>query len=270
MKTLYDYILEAREYFNPDISLNDVRKIFDFIANDGFFNDMPDDLVDKFSIYSVNPKVMFDIISAYYYSKSGMHGKVTDEGCKKFLKMIRKQPLERIKRILGAGGEGMVYDLGNNRVLKILFDTDWMGCNLQTIETMKRMIGKKFETLPQIYKVTKNFIIRENCKPNTPRVKRFHDIATKKQFHDDKVSYENLVAGGHSDKALVMARTKEEKDVINWLIRCCEELRSVGYNPGEDGINTIGDFRPANLGETKDGRIIYFDWRKDCSWCFKR
>jgi hypothetical protein len=221
---------------------------------------MPDDLVDKFSIYGVNPKTIFDMISVYYCSKSGMHGKITDEGCKKFLEMIRKQPLERIKRILGAGGEGMVYDLGDDRILKILFDTDWMGQNQRNLKLMKSMIGRKFETLPRTYKVTKNFIIRENCEPNTPRVQKFHDIATKKQFHDDKVSYENLVVGGHSDKALAMAVSNEEKDVVKWLMKCCEELRSIGYNPGEDGINNLGDFRPANLGETKDGRIVYFDW----------
>ena len=22
----------------------------------------------------------------------------------------------------------------------------------------------------------------------------------------------------------------------------------------------LGDFKPANLGETKDGKVVYFDW----------
>jgi len=260
MRTLFEYIQEAREYFNPDISLDDVKEIFQCIADDLFFDDLSPEIVGKISVYSKEPKMIFDIMSVYYYSKSGMAGKLTDAGCSKFMDMIRKQPMSRIQRILGVGGEGMVYDLGNGRVMKLLFDTDWMGDNARTLEMTRNMIGKKFTTLPNIFKVTKNFIIREGCTPNTSRIRKFYDIATEKRFHDGNVSFENLVVGGHQEKALALASTKEEKEVVEWLIKCCEELRSVGYNPGEDGVNAIGDFRTANLGETKDGRIIYFDW----------
>lgn len=263
MKTLYEYILEAREYFSPDIPFETV----DYVFRTYFANNEPDD--HDVDIYNelkqwlpknIDRDVLIGILGTYWYSKTGMNHTYSKEGVEKFIKFVTSQPLSRIEKILGAGSEGMVFNLGGGRVLKLLFDTDFMGDNERVLMEMKKAVGKKFETLPTVYKVTKNFIIREDCKPGTARVKKFYEVCTSHPG-GKALSIECMVAQGREDEIRGLPdNTKEQEDAIEWLLICKEELKSIGYDIRWMCAGTFGDFRPANLGETKDGRIVYFDW----------
>ena len=256
MKALLDYILEAREYFNPDVELEDVMLLFTSMAKDDEFDET---LLSMMCPAGIDENTLDAILTAYFFSKSGMGGKVTKEGCQKFLDMVKKQPLERIKRILGAGGEGMVYNLGDNKVLKMMFDVDFLGDRNKHIAICKSMIGKHFETLPDIYKVTGDYVIRDDVTPSTPKCKEYYKIATTKYpgLEDVGGTMERGFARGKIyDVNIAVPKTKEIQEVRKWLLKLRNEL----YTIGMEIKNNYGDFKPANLGETKDGRVVYFDW----------
>lgn len=256
MKTLIDYILEAREYFNPEIDIDDVMLLFTGMAEDDEFDET---LLGAYCPAGMDESTLDAILTAYFYSKSGMGGKVTKEGCQKFLDMIKKQPVDRIKRILGAGGEGMVYNLGDNKVLKVMFDTDFMGDKSRYIKTYKSMVGKHFETLPDIYKVTDDYIIREEVRPDTTKCRNYYRIATTKYpgLEDVGGTMERGFARGNTyDVNVAVPKTKEVQEVRKWLLSLRKDLSSIGINIRMN----YGDFKSANLGETKDGRVVYFDW----------
>lgn len=256
MKTLLDYILEAREYFNPEVELEDVMLLFTSMAKDDEFDET---LLSMMCPAGIDENTLDAILTAYFFSKSGMGGKVTKEGCQKFLDMVKKQPLERIKRILGAGGEGMVYNLGDNKVLKMMFDVDFLGDRDKYIATCKSMIGKHFETLPDIYKVTGDYVIREDVKPATAKCKEYYKIATTRYPGLEEIGgtmEKGFARGKIYDVNMAVPKTKDVQEVRKWLLALRRDLKAIGINIE---VN-YGDFKPANLGETKDGRIVYFDW----------
>lgn len=260
MKTLLDYIFEAREYFNPEVELEDVMLLFTSMAKDDEFDET---LLSMMCPAGIDEDTLDAILTAYFFSKSGMGGKVTKEGCQKFLDMVKKQPLERIKRILGAGAEGMVYDLGDNKVLKImfdvLFDVNLLGERTRHINAYKSMVGKHFKTLPDIYKVTDNYIIRENVKPATTKCREYFRIATTKYpgLEDVGGTMERGFARGKLyDVNIAVPKTKKVQEVRKWMITLRSELAAIGIKI----VTNYGDLKPDNLGETKDGRVVYFDW----------
>lgn len=256
MKTLLDYIQEAREYFSQEFNIEEIKTLFmGMYENDEF----DEELMKELCPYNMDVRTLTAIMTAYFYSKTGMGGKVTDETCQRFLDMIHKQPVDRIKRILGAGGEGMVYDLGNNRIMKMVFDTDFVGSSANTLKTYMKMVGNHYKTLPNIYKVTKNFIIRENVVPATTKCRKYYDVATTRYPGLDRFggTMEQCFAHGKAiEFNAIVPKTKETEEVGKWLLNLISDLKSIGVSIE----NNLGDFKPANLGETKDGRVVYFDW----------
>lgn len=256
MKTLLDYILEAREYFNPDVELEDVMLLFTSMAKDDEFDET---LLSMMCPAGIDEDTLDAILTAYFFSKSGMGGKVTKEGCQKFLDMVKKQPLERIKRILGAGSEGMIYNIGDGKVLKMIFDTDFLGDRTKQVNAYKSMVGKKFKTLPNVYKATDEYIIRDNVSPSTKKCMQYYSIATTKYpgLEDVGGTMEKGFARGKIyDVNMAVPKTKDVQEVRKWLLALRSELAAIGINIEMN----YGDFKPANLGETKDGRVVYFDW----------
>ena len=265
MKNLKEYILEAREYFKPEVSLDTLKRIFqeideDDVMSDESFNEIRSALEPLFTNgRSFNRWDISGILMAYFYSQRGMDGKYDTRKAKEFMDMLRKQPLDRIKRILGAGGEGMVYDLGNGSILKVLWDVDFMSSKKHMLRILRGMLGKHFETLPDIYRVTDEYIIREDCTPGTRKCHRYYDIATTEFPGLEKVGYtmeRGIARGNIYDVNMAVPKTKEVQEVLQWLLNLRKELTTVGYEP----TTNFGDFKPANLGETKDGRVVYYDW----------
>lgn len=263
MKTLFEYITETREYFSPEIPFERI----DFVFKTYFAPSDAEPEEHEFDIYgelepwlpkNIGPGTLLGILMAYWYSENGMGYHYSEEGVGKFMKLITSQPLSRVEKILGAGSEGLVIHIGGDKVMKILFDTDFLGSNKKMLSTLRNMIGKRFETLPNVYKVTKNIIIRDDVMPDTPLCREYHKIATTK-FDNCKYTLERLIAQGDLTQAYeVTGRNMKAKKVIKWLWALRKDLISIGALQ-ENSLN-LGDFKPMNLGETKDGRIVCFDW----------
>ncbi len=264
MKTLLDYIFEAREYFNPNIPFEVIDNVFKiyFAPDDAEPDDHEVDIYNELKQWlpkNINSSILLGILMVYWYSENGMKNHYSKDGVERFVKFITSQPISRVEKIIGAGSEGLVIQIGNGKVMKILFDTDFMSSNKRTLETMKRMIGKHFETLPDIYKVTGNYVIREDVKPATAKCREYFRIATTKYSGLEDVGgtmERGFARGKIYDVNIAVPKTKEIQEVRKWLLKLRNEL----YTIGMEIKNNYGDFKPANLGETKDGRVVYFDW----------
>ena len=141
--------------------------------------------------------------------------------------------------------------------MKLVFDTEFLGP--VDMRVFRKMIGHPHDTLPNVYKVTHNLIIREDCEPNTPKCQLYYGVATErwKELSDIGLTLERVIAQGNEHQAMkLLGGDKIIKEVGNWLIQLRKDLESIGVNV--DG--NLGDFRLSNLGETKDGRVVFFDW----------
>ena len=262
MKTLFDIINESREYFHLDIPLEDMKSVFKIFAIE---DDEPEEHIDevykkmkKWIPDNISPDTLMSVLMAYFYSPKGMNGKYSDKGVEMFMEFINNQPLERVEKVLGAGGEGMVISIGGGKVMKIMFDADINGRNKRMLDISRNMVGKTFETLPNVYKVTKNIIIRDDVMPATKKCIEYYNIS-KSQYADCPFTLEQLIMKDNLSKAFeVTGRKLKLKPVVKWLYKLRKELMSIGMLT--DKSITLGDFKPANLGETKDGRVVYYDW----------
>ena len=261
MRTLFEYILEARELFNPGIPFDKIDFVFKtyFASVDADPEEHGLDIYNELKEWlprNIGQGTLLGILMAYWYSENGMKHHYSKEGVEKFIKLIASQPLSRVEKVLGVGSEGVVIQIGNGKVMKVLFDTDFLSTNRFVLATMRKMIGQKYETLPNVYKVTRNIIIRDDVTPSTPKCQEYYKISRTK-FGDCPYSLERLIAQGDYAKALEITGEKE-KPVVEWLQVLKQELLSLGIISEKD--TNLGDFKPANLGETKDGKVVYFDW----------
>jgi hypothetical protein len=273
MKSLKDYLIEAREYFNTDnITIEDIRILTQY-GNTLRYG--PDDewlaVYNKiWPVKSMNPIAGWCLFTAYYTSKQGMGKHFTEDGARKLLDILKKQPLDRLEKILGAGAQGMVYDLGDNKVMKMFIDIPKCKLNY-VLKSTKKMIGKQFSTLPTIYRSTSWYYIREGIIPG-PKSKKCKKIM-------DTLSYENWPESGvylgitgaivgkdinsidefeskfRPIRSSGSVSANQKKEALQWLITCFNELKSINVELDSG----FGDFRLDNLGETVDGRVVYHD-----------
>lgn len=165
---------------------------------------------------------------------------------------------ETLKR-LGSGEEGIVYDMGDGRVKKVFKRKVPLSYQLLKSATDMGVIY----ALPKVYEVGENYIIRENCKPGTPKCKEYYKLSQTSPWvgHDSAM---RLVLDGHywydADKNCTCTNIRgiirgKMNEVIEWLACLKYELSQVCGK-----IAGLGDFALKNLGETEDGRIVLMDF----------
>ena len=164
-------------------------------------------------------------------------------------------------KFIGKGTEGEVFDIGNGRIKKV-FRRGRIPIAWQLLYQAQHM-GVEIKTLPKVYEVGANYIIRENCTPNTPKCKEYYKLSQTSPWvgHDSTM---RLVLDGHywydADKNCTCTNIHgiirgKMNDVIEWLACLKYELSQIcGDRAG------LGDFALKNLGETKDGRVVMFDF----------
>lgn len=169
--------------------------------------------------------------------------------------------IDEALRKLGQGAEGTVYDLGDGRVKKV-FHNGKVPVSYQLLLAATKYGA--IETLPKVYEVGDDYIIREDCTPNTPLCKKYWKVITWKPFTNDKRLLWQMVRDGEwwydfetgkGGTHIRMAIHGLTGDVIHWMLRLQYELSQVcGDKAG------LGDLAEKNLGETKDGRVVMFDF----------
>lgn len=171
------------------------------------------------------------------------------------MKSLISYILESFKK-LGSGQEGTVYDLGDGKVKKVFH----RGKVPMVYQLMKSATDfGELTCLPKVYEVGDDYVIRENCTPNTQKCKVYFKVSQISPWvgHD---SCMDLVLKGHywwngglctDIRGIIRGKFKE---VIDWLVRLKYEISQVsGQEIG------LGDFALKNLGETSDGRVVLID-----------
>ena len=255
MKQLKEYLLEARATIG---SLPFSYELFEKFITDAILNEMLDDspyweemkeiISDK---YGADVWRWFkDWITAY----SLVENEMTME---QLYKYISKTPLDRLKKVMGAGGYGVVFDLGNDKVIKFKYKNSGWGMERSEIydKFYNYCLNRKSKILPYVYKYTKNYILMEKLKPNTPKCEKYYDVIENKTFNVNgtKMSMAKIIVNNIDYKF-----TGFDKEVYEWMLELKKEMES--YKGGKiSGNYWYGDMKPANLGERKNGDIIYFD-----------
>jgi hypothetical protein len=164
-------------------------------------------------------------------------------------------------RRLGGGEEGVVYDLGNGKVKKV-FSRGRVPIPWQLLY-QACCAGVDIVALPKVYEIGDDYIIREDCTPNTARCKAFYKTSQYVPFpKSGPETIYRLVLDGYwwytpegFGTNICWALKGIVKDTIHFLTHLKYELSQVaGPHAG------LGDFALKNLGETKDGRVVLFDF----------
>lgn len=145
-------------------------------------------------------------------------------------------------RKLGKGEEGTVYDLGSGRVKKV-FSRGRVPLSYQLLKSATDM-GVIY-ALPKVYEVGDDYIIRENCTPNTPKCKEYYKVSQHRR------NGETLYRMALDNKRPKLDGI--DKEVYKWMVRLKYEISQLG------GYG-LGDFALKNLGETKDERVVMLDF----------
>lgn len=96
---------------------------------------------------------------------------------------------EALKK-LGSGEEGTVYDIGDGRIKKV-FKRGNVPLAYQLLKAATDY--GVIQCLPKVYEIGDDYIIRENCKPNTPKCKEYYKISQTAIYNDrDKLYWEVL------------------------------------------------------------------------------
>lgn len=169
--------------------------------------------------------------------------------------------IEEALRKLGKGEEGTVYDLGDGRVKKV-FSRGRVPIPWQLLYQACQS-GVEIEALPRVFEVGDDYIIREDCKPMTEKCKKIYKCSQYVPFpKSGPDTIYRLVLDGHwwytpegSGTNIRWAIKGIVEDTIHFLTHLKYELSQVcGDRAG------LGDFALKNLGETKDGRVVMFDF----------
>ena len=168
--------------------------------------------------------------------------------------------LEAVGDKLGKGAEGTVYDEGNGRVRKV-FHRGKVPVGYQLLKAATDM--GVIQSLPKVFEIGPNYIIREDCKPGTTKCKKYWKVATTKPFSNDDRQLWQMVQDGEwtynpdTDKVetkIKMVLSGLTKEVVLWMAHLQYELSQI--KPGHG----LGDFAEKNFGETQDGRIVLMDF----------
>lgn len=149
---------------------------------------------------------------------------------------------ESLKRV-GRGAEGIVYDLGDGTVKKVFY-RGTVPLSWQLLYRAQQM-GVKTRTLPVVYEVGEDYVIRENCKPKTSKCREYYKASQHRR------NGETLYRMALDNKRPKLDGT--DKEVYKWMVRLKYEISQLG------GYG-LGDFALKNFGETKDGRVVMLDF----------
>lgn len=255
MKSVYEYILEARESIG---SLPFTREEFAELIEKCFKNS-DDDYENAFQdkivkIYGEKAfRTLWGWIEGNWYN--------TDPN--DLYDILLNMPKGRIDRCLGAGSNGAAIDMGD-RVCKMFHkNTPMISDDRKFYEYC---LKHKTNVFPVVYKLGKSFVIMEKLKPGTPKCveydqwigynpkKRVGILLGRKpaSIEDCILKYDKYKKD--IDKAVVKLEPIGQ-EVFKWALEVKGHLdKALGRN-----VDGFLDLRLANIGERADGSIIWFD-----------
>ena len=164
-------------------------------------------------------------------------------------------PLKRLDKMLGAGSNGIVIDCGD-KVIK------WFHKNTPPIGEDERFYNwclahPKSKIFPVVYKIGKNYVVMEKLKTGTVRCK-FYDKylgfnGEKIEINRVKKSLDYWIYENDPKVEAILKKDIKIWEVYSWgkkALKCLKEAT---------GFDKFSDLRLPNIGERKNGEIVWFD-----------
>jgi hypothetical protein len=258
MKSLYDYINEARELLGALPFTREQFKEYLIAASD---------YDDESEIWQFMERTITDTYGEKAWSgfKGWCEGNAYGSDADELYNILTKLPKNRIARVLGAGSFGAAIEIGDNKVCKLFHKNTPM--EPRDIKFYKYCEGRKSDVFPRVFKLGSNFVVMEKINMNTDKCKLYNSylgMSPKVKF--DGICMEKLLKGMRNPSIitkrdfqkytkLVNAFTAEQKEIYNWGWAILDGLKEA---IGSD--DSLLDLRLANIGErVGSGEIIFFD-----------
>lgn len=244
MKHLYDCILEARQTigelaFNYDLFEKFMQEaIIDGEYDDSQYWEPMKNIIDQH--YKGSWNWFCGWCESYLFLKNT---KLID-----FYNSIKQIPLDRFKRVLGAGSAGIVLDCGDN-VIKVFYGEN---INSGDLAFLRYCATHKSKVFPRVVKIGKNWCVMEKLKMKTQKCIEYMDIINK--FKPNGFSFISNIAKGETLKDLSLLNDIQ-LEVYNWCLQVKKEMDDMKNNQ----IRYPGDLALKNIGERNNGEIIFFD-----------
>lgn len=158
-----------------------------------------------------------------------------------------------IKNRLGSGSSGVVYKIGNDKVRK----TFRIESKYNTIAKEKSIIErwshvkKGLKVIPYIYDVNNEGYTMDMFESPCEEGKLIEKVIWKCLFSPNRRNWTQT----QIQKAENLVGKENAEFVMRWLDDYCDDVELI---MGARDIND--DIRSSNIGKTKDGKIVIFDW----------
>lgn len=245
MKPLIDYILEARERVGK---LPFTREQFkEFIK-----------AVDDFDDDSDAWKDVEAAVTSAYGEKAWMGFKGWCEGTQYgsdvdgMYDILCNLPKNRIEKILGAGSYGAAIELSNGLVCKLFHKNTPMEPTDRKF--FEYCLKNKSNVFPDVKKLGSNFVVMEKLAIETPKCKLYDSYLGFKGKKIDGKTIEDYAKLIFKKKDVDRSIFDEEQlEILDWAVEALTRLHDA------TGYDSFSDLRLINIGERKDGSIIWFD-----------
>lgn len=198
---------------------------------------------------------------------------------KDLYKTIQQIPKDRLDRTLGSGSSGFALEIDKDKVIKWFYVGETLDVDIDEIQNNKVFytycLRHKSKVFPQVYKVTDQYVVMERLRTGTKKCKEYFKVGNEdldkkygiKADDTTRLNWVNLQSIANYLTGNVFYGDPEfsnldvdsfynqldprEKKVFDWFIKVGEE--------SVKGNLIVGDFKTSNLGERKNGDIIWFD-----------
>lgn len=249
MKSLISYIKESRLRIGRlPFSFEDFKEFITKCILDNEFDDAPIWNKIKNSIIQSYNEMTWNMFKGWCESVYEFHGgrnsKISLEQLYDELSQI---PLDRVTRGLGAGSNGVVWEIDKDKVIKLFYGDHIKQQDKIFIDYCYKHPSKVF---PRIYKIGDNWVVMEKLKTFTPKLKKWFEYIDDKKF-GGKTIYQWVNEKGVD----INIFDDFGKDVYNWCIECKEEMKNIKSSY----VSWPGDLFIKNCGERDNGEIVFFD-----------
>lgn len=240
MKSLYKYIEEAIERVGTlPFTLEEFDELCECVCEGDY---------DEGDIW----KVLWPIVIEKYGEDiwwcliGYIEGSYNGKNAHKLYSDLKRMPIPRLKRLLGAGSYGAALNIGDDKVLK------WFHTRIN--KTDKKFYAwcmkNEHPYFPRVYKVTPKYVIMEKLETNTDKCKEYGSFIEKRTL--DEAMWEvikKFVKGKEKQPKL----TAKEKEIWDWQVEVCKVISKLN-------IDYPADMFPRNLGiRPSTGDVVWFD-----------
>lgn len=249
MKNLYSYILEARETIGVlPFSLEEFKTFMtDSIIDMGYDDaEIWDILKDKF--IEKYPEKLWKVFTAICEMYLELH----DVSIEEFYKGFENIPIKRVENVKGAGSNGVALQISDDKIVKIFYGESIKKCDEPFIKYCYKRDSTVF---PKVYKIGKKWCIMELLDVYTDKCKLYMDTLDESKI-DGKSLFNYMMDNKYKfDEIDTSKFTDTQKEVFEWCKMVDMEMKNINSSY----ISFPGDLVLKNIGERKNGEIIFFD-----------